>query len=685
MSGGRVLFLEQDGQLQVLVPAYLRERGYQVESARSVQEARSVLARTAVDAAVVDGLLPGTVGMDFVQELRQARPALPILFASGFWKDVKVREQRLKQLRVTRILQKPYTVQELFVWVEQALAMPKPLLPVPAPPPATGVPADLAAELAALNAEYGRQLEPRLATVKAQVEQARGGSREALEAAYNGVHKLHGSAGSFGFASVGVAAGRVEAQLKPVRAGASPDWSAIEAALRELLAVGASAVAPPAPAQEPAGTPESGGAAESASTVSAPGTVLLLDEDAEWLAEVERMGQAQGVRVVVALGVEEALERTRAQWLDGALLHVHLGEPEGGFAAASRLRSEEALSSLPLAFFSADGDFAHRVAAAHAGGSLYLPRPFSPVDFTGAVERLVAARRPERSRVLVVDDNPESLRGLRQALSGQQVEVLCLEDPYRLVEALAEHRPDLLLLDVELPGPSGFDLCRIARSMPEWQQLPILLLTSRQGTEFRVAALEAGADDYLAKPVLKEELVARMRSRLERVRLSRERSERDALTGLLLRRPFVDSVRTRLSEAERQHRPLALCFLDVDHFKRVNDTYGHLAGDRVLARLGRLLATRFRREDVRGRWGGEEFVVALMGETAESARDILARTAVELARMEFEGERGERFHVAFSAGISEAPREGATVEALLKEADTRLYRAKANGRNRIEV
>jgi diguanylate cyclase (GGDEF)-like protein len=397
------------------------------------------------------------------------------------------------------------------------------------------------------------------------------------------------------------------------------------------------------------------------------------------------MGRDHEVRVVVAQGVEEALERAREQWLDGALIHVHLGGSEGGFEAATRLRSEEELHSLPLGFFSAEGDLAHRLAAAHAGGSLYLRRPFVPADLVGAVERLVAARRPERSRVLVLADDDEDRRALLQAMSGQQVDVTPLADPFRLLEALAEHRPELLLLDVELPGPSGFDLCRIVRSMPEWEELPILFITSQLGQEFRVAAFESGADDYLTKPVLREELLARMHARLERVRLTRERSERDALTGLYLRRPFLETLRARLGEARRQQRPLALCFLDVDHFKQVNDTHGHMAGDQVLSRLGRLLATRFRREDVRGRWGGEEFLVALTGETAERARDILARTAAELAKVEFTGEHGEPFHVTFSAGIVEFPRDGEDAEVLLREADTRLYRAKNNGRHRIEI
>jgi diguanylate cyclase (GGDEF)-like protein len=688
VSGGTVLYLEQDRQLQVLVPAYLRERGYRVESAKGVQEARSVLARTPVDAAVVDGLLPGTTGLDFVQELRKTHPTLPILLVSGLWKDVKSGEHLVQQLRVTRILQKPYTAEELFIWVEQLMKAPRPAAPPP-PAPAQEVAGDLAAELAALNAGYGKQLKERLATLSAAVERARAGSLEALEAAYQSAHKLHGSAGSFGFASVGVAAGRLEALLKPARTGAG-DWAAIEAALRELIATGPeqAAAAPQAPTETSTGAV---GSAEpetpkvSSSPLSVQGSVLVLDGDEAWLAEVEKIGREQVVRVVTAQSVEEALERVRGQWLDGALLHVHLDGPEGGFAAAAKLRGEEALHSLPLAFFSAEGDLAHRVAAAHAGGSVYLPRPFTAADFNGAVERLVAARRPERARVLVLHDGARALSLLSQAVASHHWEVAGLENPFLLVEALAEHRPDLLLLDADVPGPGCFDLCRIVRAMPEWQHLPMLLLTTDVGREFRVAAFEAGADDYLTKPVLSEELVTRVHSRLERGRLLRERFERDALTGLLLRRPFLEGVHARLSEAERHGRPLALCFLDIDHFKQVNDTYGHLAGDYVLMRLGRLLATRFRREDVRGRWGGEELVVALTGETAESAREILSRTAAELARMEFEGQRGERFHVTFSAGISEAPRHGTTVEALLKEADTRLYRAKANGRNRIEI
>jgi diguanylate cyclase (GGDEF)-like protein len=560
MKRGTLLFLEEDKELQSLVSTYLRERGYQVELARTVQEACNVLTSSRVDAAIVDGLLQELAGTRSVQALRQVAPELPILFASDSW-DTQSHDQLTRQLKVNRVLHKPYTPQELFVWVEQVLTRP----PGPVPEALAVSPAgdDVADPLAALSAEYGARLGEKVRELTAAVEQAREGRTGALENACALAHKLHGTAGAYGFGQVSTAAGRLEEGLRSAKRGVM-DWNALQAALQEVASVASRA------------TPVQGaGATGLASKAVGPGV----------------RGQAE----------------------------------EG------------------------------------------------------------VAPQEEPSRILVVDDDPDAVRALTVALSSTQVEMVGLNDPYRLMEALAEHRPDLLLLDVEMPGPSGFDLCRIVRSKPEWQALPILFITAHTGVEFRVAAFQAGADDYLAKPVMREELRARVHSRLERARLARERAERDSLTGLLLRRPFLESLQARLAEAQRQRRPLALGFLDVDRFKKINDTHGHLAGDRVLMQMGRLLSRCFRKEDLRCRWGGEEFVVVLMGETGEGAKTVLGRMASELAKVQFQSDKGEPFQVTFSGGVAVAPRDGMTLDALLRMADERMYRAKAAGGNRIEI
>ena len=220
----------------------------------------------------------------------------------------------------------------------------------------------------------------------------------------------------------------------------------------------------------------------------------------------------------------------------------------------------------------------------------------------------------------------------------------------------------------------------VRRLAAEHRDVPILFVTGRTDLKSRVAAFEAGADDYLAKPLVPEELLARVRVRLDRRRLMREMTERDPLTRLLSRRALLDALASRLSEARRHALVLSLAILDVDRFKRVNDAYGHLVGDQVLVSLGRLLDARFRLEDLRGRWGGEEFMVVFPGETAPTAAGVLSRVLDEFRAIRFRSESGEPFHVTFSAGIASFPRDGASVDALVRAADRRLYEGKSGGR-----
>jgi PleD family two-component response regulator len=211
------------------------------------------------------------------------------------------------------------------------------------------------------------------------------------------------------------------------------------------------------------------------------------------------------------------------------------------------------------------------------------------------------------------------------------------------------------LLDAMLPRVNGWDAIRIVRTTPEHRDVPILFLTGRTDLASRVAAFEAGADDYLAKPLVTEELLARVRVRLDRRRLLREMTERDPLSRCLSRRALLDALASRLSEARRHARGLSLA----------------------------LLERRFRLEDLRGRWGGEEFVIVFPGETAQTAAAVLSRVLDEFRALPFRSERGERFFVTFSAGVASFPADGQSVDALLRAADSRLYEAKRGGRGHV--
>ena len=252
-----------------------------------------------------------------------------------------------------------------------------------------------------------------------------------------------------------------------------------------------------------------------------------------------------------------------------------------------------------------------------------------------------------------------------------------------ILDTMQEFPPDMLLLDVMMPGITGFEVCRKLRQVPRWRDLPIIFLTGQTGVEARVEAFRCGGDDYLPKPVVNEELLTRVKVRIDRAAMLRERSDKDTITGLLLRRAFSEQLSAILAEAERINCNFSICLLDVDHFKKVNDNHGHLAGDRVLADLGQLLSRRFRVDDIRGRWGGEEFILAFKREKKETIHKAVDRVLEEFRGLEFESDSGTKFNCSFSGGLATYPDDGETIFDLVQAADQRLYVAKENGRNQI--
>lgn len=492
-------------------------------------------------------------------------------------------------------------------------------------------------------------------------------------------HRLRGTAGSYGFPVVGIAAGLIEDELRALvrQDDLGAAWQRISDAERTLRDEVARAsdenpsMAPPRLDDEIQGQGS---------------TVMLVSSAPELQRRFAVSTQRSLVTAVVASTSDEALNRARTSRIDAVVLDLHLPEgPQAGIDVARRLRSLDGMAGLPVAIVADEGPLRTRIAATHAGASLFATRPISDPELVDIIRQLVAQQDAAAPRLLLVDDDPSFAQALAALLEREHLEVHTLNDADVIIETLEQVRPDLLLLDVVLPRVNGLEICRIIRANPKWQLLPILMLTGVSDQEARVDAFESGADDYLLKPIVKQELLARIRLRLDHARLVRERSSRDALTGLMTRRAFVESITARIAEAGRQGNVLSVCILDLDNFKRINDAHGHLSGDRVLAATGRALGSRFRECDLRGRWGGEEFVVALVGVDAASARGVFSRLQNDLRRIGFVGDNGDTFHATFSAGISTYPTDGQSLEDLLRVADRRLYRAKQSGRDSVCV
>jgi diguanylate cyclase (GGDEF)-like protein len=371
--------------------------------------------------------------------------------------------------------------------------------------------------------------------------------------------------------------------------------------------------------------------------------------------------------------------------LDGAIIDIDFDGKGNSFKVVKELQSTEGLEDLPVAIMSEDSSVDNRVAATHAGASQFLQKPLRADEVVEAVRYFNTVTTSVSSRVLIVDDDEMFGAHVKAILESEGMEGTYLNEPERIFEVIERVNPDLILLDVMMPKVSGFDVCRMLRSINIWKEIPILFLTAESSPEVRLECFRSGGDDYIEKPVIREELLARIGVRLERIRFFKEKADRDGLTNLPNRRAFLDMFKLRIAEGQRYNRPVSLCIIDLDNFKNVNDTYGHLAGDRVLVGLGKLLSSLFRTVDVRGRWGGEEFAVVFYGEGLMTSKMILTRVLKEFRKLEFEGDHGEKFNVSFSCGISSFPRDGQTFDELFRSADEKLYRVKETGRNRVEI
>jgi two-component system, cell cycle response regulator len=294
--------------------------------------------------------------------------------------------------------------------------------------------------------------------------------------------------------------------------------------------------------------------------------------------------------------------------------------------------------------------------------------------------------------VLVADDSRVVRVMLRRQLEARGLRVEEAEDGHQAVRGCRMLRPDVVLLDVEMPGLDGYTVLRILREDAELSEIPVVFLTAHAETEDVVRGLQLGAHDYLRKPFEPSELIARVSAALRVKSLQDELRRRnaeletvtrtDALTGICNRRHLEERLHGMLAAARRHHQPAAVLMIDVDHFKRVNDTLGHAGGDAVLRQVADRLHRRVRLEDVVGRWGGEEFVVLSDATDAAAAEVLAGRLLAAVGGSPFAIEGGDDVGVTVSIGCAAGTDDA---EALLRRADAALYEAKSNGRNRVVV
>ena len=289
-------------------------------------------------------------------------------------------------------------------------------------------------------------------------------------------------------------------------------------------------------------------------------------------------------------------------------------------------------------------------------------------------------------RILVVDDDAFGVQLAESVLGAAGFEVSTCLDPTTALQCMRDRAPDLVLLDVDMPKVDGFEVCSQMRKDPGLHLIPIVFLTRHGDVERRVRGLSMGGSDYVQKPFEPQELVARVRAHLSRAGEFRELTIRDGLTHCYTSEYFKVRLDQELARAKRYKSKLVLGLLDVDQFKRINDAYGHAAGDVVLVKLSAMLTASLRSSDVVARYAGDEFAFLIIEATPADAlaacnrlRESVAHTAFELPET-LGG--GLRVTTTVSIGLA-AYREGDTSHDFLLRADGSLFDAKQQGRNRV--
>lgn len=292
----------------------------------------------------------------------------------------------------------------------------------------------------------------------------------------------------------------------------------------------------------------------------------------------------------------------------------------------------------------------------------------------------------DRRRVLVVDDSAVIQQLVRARLSVDGFDVAAVASGQEALQCVHTFRPDVILLDIDMPDMDGYDTCRELKSRAETHLIPVIFLTAKAGVEDKVRGLDLGAIDYVTKPFDSTELRARVRSahrtkfmfdRLE------EKSQVDGLTGLFTRAHFLSRFREELERARRYSVNFAIVLLDVDRFKKLNDGYGHLFGDCVLSEVADMLQSASRTVDIVSRYGGEEFVVLLPGQGLDRAARYAERLRIDIGNAVFRHDNDE-IRVTASFGIASSDSLGySTPEEFIGAADKALYAAKEQGRNRV--
>ena len=540
--------------------------------------------------------------------------------------------------------------------------------------------AELQRQLQLLAEQFSARLQRELPELSSQADAllAAGDEPQRLLALHNlrqQLHKLAGSAGTFGFAELGQEARRLELQSSAwLTLGQCPgnELPAYLAALQRL---------PELAGQRPAmaATNEPLQLSGEVRIATSGYRIAILEDDADVGRSMELTLQNFGYQAHWYASTQAMDARLQQQDVDVLIVDVNLAnEPCDGLDYVQNLQLAH---HLPLLVVSAQNDFATQLRAVRAGAVGFIGKPINLPALENALQRIFALQQSEPYRVMIVDDDLELANRYALVLRQSNILVEVCHEPHAVLWRMARFNPEVVLLDVHMPECEGPELAQIIRFNDDWLRVPIIYLSAETDLSQQMKALLRAGDDFVTKPISDSALITTVFSRAQRARHLSNALSRDSLTGLLKHADIKEQVSHEVARAIRSKLSASVVMLDIDHFKQVNDQYGHPVGDNVIRALANLLRQRLRKIDSLGRYGGEEFLAVLPDCSGEHAKRVIDEIREHFHNLTFQAGNLE-FHCSLSAGVAQSDGD-VSPNDLLERADQALYQAKHGGRNRV--
>ena len=503
---------------------------------------------------------------------------------------------------------------------------------------------------------------------------------QTLQKLYEASHRLAGSSLTFGYSDTGALLRRLEAALDAIlNHGHEIDV----ASLRRKLDVLAPAVSIPVELRtdtDPAKSDTE--SSHTTPTVAENLHIYVLENDSE-TSEMLKTGLSSfGYKISTYTSIEALCDATSSKKPDGLIIDIAKEDiAKQTLARTTQSLRKHGAGVIPIIVVSEHDSFAEKLDAARNSVVAFLSKPVNIPALESSLEYVLKPQSKSPYRVLLVDDDVYSMEHHRLMLDKWGVMAQALSEPAKILDVIEEFQPDLMIFDLHMPSCTGVELAEVVRYHTHWVHIPIIFLSSERNEDRQMSAMMTGGDDFIVKPVAEESFVATIMSRSQRARQLAELMTRDSLTGLLKHTEIKERLGHEYSRAERNNSVVTVAMLDIDKFKRVNDTYGHQTGDVVIATLAHLLRRGLRTTDILGRYGGEEYLVLLPDTEAKNAASKLNLLRKEFEKVEFR-HKNEVFTVSFSGGICQSDKVK-TLDEFLEQADLALYRAKERGRNQI--